>query len=372
MKIAVFYNLDFGGAKRAVFEQTKRLKERGHTVDVYTTDKNLDYFDLKSVSNNFYYFKFNLLERKIPFLGRFINDFKTLYSLNKLHKKIALEIDNKKYDICLVHPDKISQAPFVLMHLRTKNVYYCQEPLRIVYEYNFRAKKDTTLKYLYEQITRSIRKKIDIVNVRNATFTIASCYHVRERMIEAYGVYPRVSYLGIDQNVFNPIDVKKKNQVFFVGNREVINDGFDLLKTAVDLIPKKIRPSIKMVSWVKENNQRSADIDLVKEYSRSLAVICPNRLETFGLVPLEAMACGVGVIATNVSGHRETVINGKTGFLTDFDAQEISDRILGLLKNPKLARDLGKEGRKHVEKHWTWDEKIKELDKLLLDLAKTK
>ncbi len=367
MKIAVFYNLDFGGAKRAVFEQTKRLKERGHTVDVYTTDKNSDYFDLKSVSNSFCYFKFNLLERKIPFLGRFIDDIKTFYLLNELHKKIALEIDNKKYDICLVHPDKITQAPFVLRHLRTKNVYYCQEPLRIVYEYNFRAKKDTTLKYLYEQITRSIRKKVDLKNARSATFTLASCCYVRERMIEAYGVYPRVSYLGIDQNSFKPIDVKKKNQVFFVGNREVMNDGFDLLKTAVNLIPKKVRPTIKMVSWIKENSQRLSDNDLAKEYSQSLAVICPNRLETFGLVPLESMATGTPVIATKISGHRETIVDGQTGFLTDFDPLEISERILGLLKSSKLAQDLGKEGRKHILENWTWDKRIVELEKSLFD-----
>ena len=45
MKIAVFYNLAFGGAKRVVQEHVKGLVGLGHTVDVYTTDQGSDIFD---------------------------------------------------------------------------------------------------------------------------------------------------------------------------------------------------------------------------------------------------------------------------------------------------------------------------------------
>lgn len=373
MRIALFYNLNFGGAKRTVFEQTNRLKKKGHTVDIYTIDSSEDIFNLSSVASNFYKYNYSPYLKIFPFVSRFFNDFKTFFVLNSLHRKISHDIDKRKYGIVLVHPDKLTQAPFVLRHLKTRSVYYCQEPLRIVYEYNLRANKSLEIvKYIYEQVTRIIRKKIDLDNVRSATFTLASCYHIRERMIECYGVYPRISYLGIDEKIFRPVSVERKNQIFFIGNKEVINDGYDLVNNAIKALPGKYKVSLKCISWVKENDRRLSDESLVREYSSSLAVVCPNRLETFGLVPLEAMACGVPVIATNVGGHRETIINGKTGFLTDFNSLEIRDKISDLIKNPGFTEKIGKEGRRHIEKHWTWDKRILELEVLLNEFINEK
>lgn len=369
MRIAVFYNLDFGGAKRAVFEQVRRLKARGHLVDVYTTDSETDAFDLSIVASSFHNFLYKQTEHKIPFLSRFINDIRTFYFLPILHKKIAREIDKKYYDIVLVHPDKITQAPFILRYLKTKSAYYCQEPLRIAYEYVLRANRSIGLpKYIYEQITRLVRKKIDIVNVRNATFTIASCYHIRERMIESYGVYPYVSYLGIDTSVFHPTGVRKKKQVFFVGNKDVWNDGYDLVEKVINLIPKNKRPLVKIVSWKNKNNERLTDEELVKQYNESLVTLCLSRLETFGLVPLESMACGTPVIATKVSGHRETVVDGVGGVLVEFDPNDLAKTIIKISGDKRMS----KEARKHIEKNWSWNKKIIDFEKLLLKFVNQK
>lgn len=371
MKIAVFYNLDFGGAKRAVYEQVKGLRKLGHVVDVYTTDSITDMLDLRKFSDNYFEFKFNNSLGNVPFVSRIIYDFRTFYFLNKLHKKIAEEIDNGKYDFVLVHPDKFTQAPFILRHLKEKNAYYCQEPLRIVYEYNLKFNSKTNfINNVYEKITRAIRKNIDLKNTRSATFTLASCFHIRERMIEAYGVFPKVNYLGIDEKVFKPLNLKNRNQVFFVGNKEVFNDGYDLAEKAIKLLPKKYKIELKKVSWIKENKKRLSDLELVQQYNQSIAVICPSRLETFGLVPIEAMSCGVPVIATNVSGHRETVDNEKTGFLTDFDPVEIKNKILELIENPKRRNEMGKAGRASIQKNWTWEKRSKELEMLIKSLSK--
>lgn len=366
MRIAIFYNLNFGGAKRAVFEQVKLLKAKGHLVDTYTTDSKIDAFDLSKVSSSFHRFDYKQTENKTPFLGRLINDIRTFFILPSLHKRIAKQIDGGKYDVVLVHPDKVTQSPFILRYLKTKSAYYCQEPLRIVYEYVLKAERNIGIpKYTYEQITRLIRKKIDIENVRSATFTIASCYHVRERMIESYGVYPYVSYLGIDTSLFRPLRVKKKNQVFFVGSKDVWSDGYDLVEKALRLIPKKNRPKLRIVSWVSKNNERLSDQELVRQYNESFVTLCTSRLETFGLVPLESMACGTVVIATKVSGHRETVDDNNTGFLVDFDPNEISEKILYFTKNPKIVSEMGNKARKHVEKSWAWTNLIYDLEKIL-------
>jgi glycosyltransferase involved in cell wall biosynthesis len=365
MKIAIFYNLAFGGAKRVVLEHTRGLKKRGHSVDVYTVNSEKDIFDPSALCDNLYNYKVNL-ESETPVVNRFISDYRNFFSLKKIHQKIAHDIDTGDYDIVLVHPDRFTQAPFVLRFLKTPSAYYCQEPLRIAYEYSLRlTERVNILKRIYENATRKYRKEIDIENVRSSTHTIASCYHVRERMIESYGVYPKVVYCGVNDRSFKPQDVKKVNQVFFVGATNIWEDGYDLVKDAIGIIPKNIRPNLKIVSWKKANGQRLSEKELVEIYNKSIATLCTSRLETFGLVPLESMSCGTPVIATRVSGHRETILDGKTGFLVDFDPHEIAKCIILLIEKPSKAHKMGRLARKHIEKSLTWDKVINDLEAAL-------
>lgn len=369
MKIAVFYNLSFGGAKRVVFEQIKGLKNRGHILDLYTVNPQNDIFDPSLFCKNTFEYQINLTSRH-HFIKRFIKDYKNFFTLKNLHKKIAAEIDNRDYDIVLVHPDKLTQAPFLLRFLKTPSVYYCQEPLRIAYEYSYRLREKVNfLRRIYEESTRLYRKQIDRQNVRFASFTIASCFHIRERMIEAYEVYPKVIYAGVDEKVFYPTNEKKINQVLYIGSSNVAADGYDLAEKALLHIPKHIRPQLRRLPFRKANGERLAEKELVKIYSQSKATLCVSRLETFGLVPLESMACAVPVIATKVGGHRETVIDGKTGFLVDFSPEDIAEKIMFLLKKPELSKKIGVKGREWIEEQWTWKRQIKDLEVLLTRLA---
>jgi glycosyltransferase involved in cell wall biosynthesis len=365
MKIAIFYHLNFGGAKRVVMDHAKGLKDKGHEVDLYTVNHEKDAFDPSVFCGKTYNYTF-VIDSKIPFLKRFINDYKNFFILKNLQKKIAREIDSRKYDIVLVHPDKLTQAPFLLRFLKTPSAYYCQEPLRIVYEYSMRMRDHVgLLKRGYEELTRLYRKRLDRENVRSASLTIASCYYVRERMIESYEVYPKVVYCAVDENTFKPISVKKKNQIFYVGSPGVWEDGYDLVKNALKYIPKKIRPTLHVISWKKSNGERLTEKELVTIYNESLITLCTSRLETFGLVPLESMACGVPVIATNVSGHRETMYDKKTGFLVDFDPEEIAEKIHYLLSNESARAAMQKNARQHILTHWTWQKQINELETVL-------
>ncbi len=222
------------------------------------------------------------------------------------------------------------------------------------------------LKWIYEEITRMYRKKIDRDNVRAASLTIASCYYVRERMIESYEVFPKVVYCAVDEKVFRPSKVKKKNQVFYVGSPDVFEDGYDLVKKAMQSISKSIRPKLHIVSWKKANGERLTEKELVNLYNESLVTLCTSRLETFGLVPLESMACGTPVIATKVSGHRETIDDKRTGFLVDFDPKEIAEKIIYFLDDKKSLVEIGANARNHIEKLWTWEKQINTLERVLV------
>lgn len=369
MKIALFYHLNFGGAKRVVMEHAKGLQQKGHVVDLYTVNLEKDAFDPSPYCHAVYSYSFKL-DSNIFLIKRFIIDYKNFFSFKNLHKQIANDIDNSDYDLVLIHPDKLTQAPFLLQFLQTKSVYYCQEPLRIAYEYSMRLKvKVNFFKYCYEELTRWYRKYIDRKNVRSATLTIASCFAIRERMIESYDVYPKVIYCAVDHAIFLPMArVKKKNIVFYVGSPNVWEDGYDLAQNAVKLLPKNIRPKLHIISWKKENGERLSEKELVKIYNESLATLCTSRLETFGLVPLESMACGVPVIATKVAGHRETVVDGETGFHVDFDPKDIAKKLLIIIQNEKKARLMGVVARKWIEHQWTWERQIRELENVLQNI----
>jgi glycosyltransferase involved in cell wall biosynthesis len=363
MKIAIFYNLPASGAKRAVYEHIKGLRKLGHSVDVYTTDTDT-FFNIAEVASNVYIYQQNFL-LDIPFFTQIGKDINTFIITPNLHKRIASDIDKNNYDITLIHTDIITQAPFILRFLKTKSVYFCLEPLKIAYEYQLRISDSLGIFHrFHDTVQRFLLKKIDRENALRANFTTAISLFGRELMIQAYNVYPKISYLGVDTNVFKSIPMKKKNQILFIGQKIPMN-GYHLALRAIEMIPQSMRPVLKAVSWTKNKHERLSDEALVKLYNESLITVSLSTFDTFGLVTLESLACGTPVIAHNVAGYRETMIQGKTGFLVDFSPSDIAKKIVYLLENREKARKMGEFGKKWVHSHWTWTKHIKELEKLL-------
>lgn len=372
MKIAVFYNLTFSGAKRTVLEHVKGLKVLGHAVDVYTLDTEHDIFDPGTVADNEYRYEYKQIVVNVPFLKRVMRDLGDFNRLKSVHQKIAQDIDDKKYDIALIHTDRLTQAPYVLRFLKTKNVYLCLEPLKMVYEYGLRVPDNLSIfNKAYEAYNRYIRKKIDRENARASNYSMSISYFGRELMIQAFDMYPKVSYLGVNVEQFKNLDIPKKNQILLVGQKLKLN-GYEYALEAIKLIPEKIRPELKILSISKDVNKRLSDGEIIKLYNESLITLSLSNFDTFGLVALESLACEVPVIAFNVAGYRETMISGKTGYLVDFAASGISDKIVKLVENPELRKKMGKAGREWVEKQWTWKKQIKNLEVLLKSYAGNK
>ncbi|MEK7502575.1 MAG: glycosyltransferase family 4 protein [Patescibacteria group bacterium] len=372
MKIALFYNLPFSGAKRVVYEHVKGLIALGNQVDVYTTDKENDILRPGSVSNHEYVYSYKNYTFNLPFIKRISKDLNTFVQLPILHKKIAIDIDRKSYDIVLVHTDIMTQAPFLLKYLKTKNAYFCLEPLRMVHEYSLRIPENIPfINKLYEIINRLIRKKIDRDNARAADNTISISLFGREYVVGAFDLYPKVSYLGVDTEIFKPNKNAKKSYVLLVAEKEYIY-GYDLAVEAMSHIPKKNRSELKILSWTKDNSSRISDAEVAKLYANAFVTLCLSRYDTFGLPVLESMACGTPVIALNVAGYRETVLDGENGFLVDFDPKEIAERIIELHNNSKKVKKMGIEGRSWVENNWTWKQQVDNLEKILQEFIATK
>ncbi len=90
-------------------------------------------------------------------------------------------------------------------------------------------------------------------------------------------------------------------------------------------------------------------------YSAAEAVLVPSRSESFGLVALEAQACGTPVIAAETGGLRYIVRDGETGFLVPgYDPGDYAARLIELLSHPNRARRMGDAAVVHALR-FSWD-----------------
>lgn len=88
--------------------------------------------------------------------------------------------------------------------------------------------------------------------------------------------------------------------------------------------------------------------------------------EGFGIVFLEAGACGKPVVGSNSGGIPDAVVDGLTGRLVDPNDQDSAEEaIISLLRDEALAQRLGEQGRLRVEESYTWDETAKRMDKVI-------
>lgn len=85
------------------------------------------------------------------------------------------------------------------------------------------------------------------------------------------------------------------------------------------------------------------------------AVVCTPWYEPFGIVPLEAMACGAPVIVAAVGGLQDTVLDAITGFhVPPRDSAAIATAAARIFDDPQLRRALGVAGRMRVNARYTW------------------
>jgi L-malate glycosyltransferase len=79
--------------------------------------------------------------------------------------------------------------------------------------------------------------------------------------------------------------------------------------------------------------------------------------ESFGVAAVEAQACEVPVVVSNVGGLPEVVLDNETGFVIETkNAQAIAEKMIYFMEHPEEGTEMGKRGRDHVEKLYRWEE----------------
>jgi D-inositol-3-phosphate glycosyltransferase len=205
----------------------------------------------------------------------------------------------------------------------------------------------------------------------------------KDLLTGAYGVPgSRVGVVpcGVDTEAFLPLDKASARAalglehdapvLLFVGRIEPLK-GIDLLVRAAAQLEGRFQ--LLVVGGDAKDTRRKRDLrklaaetgvegrivfadavphdELPLVYNAADVCVVPSSYESFGLVALEAMACGVPVVASRVGGLRETVQDGRTGYLVPWRCPEpFAERIDLLLLNESLRKTLGAEARQAAER----------------------
>lgn len=121
------------------------------------------------------------------------------------------------------------------------------------------------------------------------------------------------------------------------------------------------------------------DDELPKYYNDCDVFVMPSReipqdpsVEAFGIVYLEASACGKPVIGGRSGGAEEAIVDGMTGLLVDpWNIEELAEAINRLLSDGDFARELGENGRHWVKKQMNWERAAQEVKEAILRLGLT-
>lgn len=117
---------------------------------------------------------------------------------------------------------------------------------------------------------------------------------------------------------------------------------------------QKLCEQYNLLDMVTLLGKRSQDT-LPYYYSAAKVVVVPSHYESFGLVALEAMACGTPVVASDVGGLAYLVQDGQTGFTVPVgDPEALADRLTQLLQNANLRERMGQQAADYA-RQYAWD-----------------
>lgn len=244
---------------------------------------------------------------------------------------------------------------------------------------------------------------IERTAIREADVVVAVSAATRSDVIGCYDLDPekvRVIHNGIDLERFRPTAAtgalekygisRERPYVLFVGRatrqKGVLHLAQALEQVTPDLqavfcagepdtedVAREMEQAVQRlqarrsgVYWIRE----MVPVDeLIELYSAALLFVCPSVYEPFGIINLEAMACGIPVVANRVGGIPEVVVDGETGILVPTDgrspgfdgrsadafASDLASAINRLAEDTEACKRMGEAGRRRVEEHFSWE-----------------
>lgn len=234
----------------------------------------------------------------------------------------SLKIKNYELIISSSH----SVAKGVKKYKQQLHICYCHSPMRYAWdEANYYLNEANLTSGIKGKIAKEVLKYLrrwDLKSAGNVDFFIANSNHIAKKIKRIYNRDADVIYPPVDVQKFNA--VTEKDDYFLTASRLVPYKRIDLIVDAfAHMLDKKLivigsgpekeklqtkaTPNIELIGY--------QDFDSLKEYMQKAKAFIFAAEEDFGIIVVEAMACGTPVIAGNYGGTAESVVDGKTGIL---------------------------------------------------------
>lgn len=183
--------------------------------------------------------------------------------------------------------------------------------------------------------------------------------------------------VGVDPDLFQPVPGVQRTPGMLIttASADVAMKGLRyLLEALAKLRVERPEMSLTVIGRPKEGGQSAKTIHdlgltdhvhfvsgvpderIVELYSEAELAVVPSLYEGFSLPAIEAMSCGIPIVATTGGAIPEVVgADGETGFLVPpGDSEALAAKIAYALDHPELAAKVGMAGRKRVGEHWSW------------------
>ncbi len=331
----------YGGAEKCVESFTNIYED----FDIYSL---VDYLDDKDRERILKGKKANTsFIQRLPFSKSKYRQYLPLFP-------IAIEqFDLKEYDLILSSSHAVAKA--VLTHPNQLHISYVHTPMRYAWDLYHQYLKESGLdkgikgilaKYFLHKI-----RQWDITTINRVDHYIVNSYYVAKRIKKLYGKDAVVIYPPVDVDKFT---INENKEDFYLAvSRMVPYKKIDLIVEAFKYIDKKLivvgdGPDMEKVKAKAGKNVEilgyQPDEVVINLMQKAKAFIFAAE-EDFGIVPVEAQACGTPVICYGVGAVRETVIDNKTGiYFMRQDVQNLVDAINKFEKmqdsfDPKIIRE---------------------------------
>jgi glycosyltransferase involved in cell wall biosynthesis len=224
------------------------------------------------------------------------------------------------------------------------HICYCHAPMRYVWDDRgdyFKFGPARHARRLALAPLRGWLRQWDIRSARRVDAFVANSAYVRGRIRDAYGVDARVVHPPVDTDFFTP-GGETRDDSGLVVSALVPYKRVDLAVRAFTALKRRLRvvgtgperraleriagPTIEFLGAVTDTELRS--------HYRSAGVLVFAGREDFGIVPVEAQACGLPVVAFGEGGALETVVDGKTGVLFD---RQTESALIGALERTSVV-----------------------------------
>ena len=343
LKVAIVHDwlVNYGGAERVV----ETILEIFPQADIYT----LVYDEKKMVKS------FPKEKVKTTFIQKIPKATKLYTKLLPLMPLAFEELDLTEYD--LVISSSSCCAKGVITSPNTLHISYVHSPMRYIWDlyYNYKKKSNFLVKNFMMIFSKSLRIW-DVTSSRRIDVVIANSNYIKKRIKKCWGIDSKVIYPPVEIEKYYP-NGKEAEDFYVVFSRFVAYKRIDLAIEACKELKRKLivigngeeRENLKKLTDNNENiifTGRISDEEVRDYLQRCKAMIfCAE--EDFGIIPVEAQACGRPVIAYGKGGALETVVDGVTGiFFKKQEKESVKEAILEFEKKNFKVEDILENSKK--------------------------